>query len=54
MKQRIDLPRALAGCDLAGASERALQKLGFRSRVPASLDEYYAPPERRTYTQRTE
>jgi ectoine hydroxylase-related dioxygenase (phytanoyl-CoA dioxygenase family) len=54
MKQRIDLPRALEGCDLAGASEKALQKLGFRSRVPASLDEYYAPPERRTYTQRTE
>jgi len=54
MKQRIDLPRALHGCDLAGASEKALQKLGFASRVPASLDEYHAPPERRTYTQRTE
>lgn len=54
MKQRLDLPRVLADSDLAGASEKALQKLGFRSRVPASLDEYYAPPERRTFTQRTE
>ena len=54
MKQRIDLPRALEGYDLRGASEKALQKLGFRSRVPATLDEYYAPPEQRTYRQRTE
>ncbi len=51
MKQRLDIPRMLAGQDLSGLPERALQKLGFLSQVPASLDEYYAPPEKRKYKQ---
>lgn len=51
MKQRLDIPRMLAGRDLSGLPERALQKLGFLSQVPASLDEYYAPPEKRKYKQ---
>jgi ectoine hydroxylase-related dioxygenase (phytanoyl-CoA dioxygenase family) len=51
MKQRIDIPRAMAHMDLSRVSERALQKLGFHSRPPASYEEYYAPPENRTYRQ---
>jgi ectoine hydroxylase-related dioxygenase (phytanoyl-CoA dioxygenase family) len=51
MKQRLDLPRLLAGVDLEGVSEVALQKLGFYAQAPASLDEYYAPPERRKFRQ---
>jgi hypothetical protein len=54
MKQRIDLPRAMAshGCDISALSERARQKLGFHSQPPASYAEYYAPPERRTFKQK--
>jgi ectoine hydroxylase-related dioxygenase (phytanoyl-CoA dioxygenase family) len=54
MKQRIDMPRAMAGIDLDGVSERALQKLGYRAQVPANYDEYYAPLEQRKYRQKTE
>jgi hypothetical protein len=51
MKQRLDIPRMLAGGDLTGLPGRVIQKLGFLSQVPASLDEYYAPPEQRKYKQ---
>ena len=51
MKQRIDIPRAMAHMDLSGLSERALQKLGFLSQPPANYDEYYAPPGMRTFRQ---
>jgi ectoine hydroxylase-related dioxygenase (phytanoyl-CoA dioxygenase family) len=54
MKQRIDIPRAMQHMDLAGASESALQKLGFLAQVPASYDEYYAPFEQRKFKQKTE
>ena len=54
MKQRLDIPRMLAGRDLSGLPDRVLQKLGFFSQVPASLDEYYAPPEKRKYKQPVE
>jgi ectoine hydroxylase-related dioxygenase (phytanoyl-CoA dioxygenase family) len=54
MKQRLDLPRMMEGMDLSTLSETALQKLGFRAQVPASLDEYYAPPEKRKYRQAVE
>lgn len=53
MKQRIDIPRALAGMDLDGVSDQVKQKLGFFSQPPASLEEYYLPPERRSYRQPT-
>jgi len=53
MKQRIDIPRAMAHMDLSGVSEQALQKLGFRSQPPASLDEYYLPAEQRSFRQPT-
>lgn len=54
MKQRLDIPRMLAGHDLSGLPERVIQKLGFLSQVPASLDEYYAPPEQRKCKQSME
>jgi ectoine hydroxylase-related dioxygenase (phytanoyl-CoA dioxygenase family) len=53
MKQRIDIPRAMAGMDLTGVSDRVRQKLGFFAQPPASLDEYYLPPEQRSYRQPT-
>jgi ectoine hydroxylase-related dioxygenase (phytanoyl-CoA dioxygenase family) len=52
MKQRLDLPRITG--ELPGAPEVVLQKLGYRAQVPASLDEYYAPPETRKYRQPVE
>ena len=53
MKQRIDIPRAMAGMNLAAVSDRVKQKLGFFAQPPASLDEYYLPPEQRSYRQPT-
>jgi len=54
MKQRIDIPRAMAHMDLSGVPENILQKLGFIAQVPANYEEYYAPPSQRKYRQRTE
>jgi ectoine hydroxylase-related dioxygenase (phytanoyl-CoA dioxygenase family) len=54
MKQRIDIPRAMAHLDTAQYSPQVLQKLGFLAQVPASYDEYYAPPELRKYQQKAE
>jgi len=53
MKQRIDIPRAMNGMDLASVSDRVKQKLGFFAQPPASLEEYYLPPEQRSYRQPT-
>lgn len=54
MKQRIDIPRAMANMDLSKLSEKALQKLGFLAQTPASYDEYYVAPEKRKYRQKYE
>ena len=54
MKQRLDIPRMMAGIDTSGAPPKALQKLGFLTQVPASYDEYYAPAESRKYRQKAE
>jgi ectoine hydroxylase-related dioxygenase (phytanoyl-CoA dioxygenase family) len=54
MKQRLDIPRAMAHMDLSGVPRRTLQKLGFLSQVPASYDEYYAPKELRKFQQTPE
>jgi ectoine hydroxylase-related dioxygenase (phytanoyl-CoA dioxygenase family) len=56
MKQRLDIPRIMAtsDVDLTGVSEKALQKMGFYAQVPASLEEYYLPPEQRKFRQKTE
>ena len=54
MKQRIDIPRAMAHMDLSNVSDKALQKLGFMAQVPASYDEYYVAPEKRKFRQPAE
>ncbi|MBL4715025.1 phytanoyl-CoA dioxygenase family protein [Sphingobacteriaceae bacterium AH-315-L07] len=54
MKQRVDIPRAMMDMELGDVSQQALQKLGFHTQVPANYDEYYAPPEKRKYTQKAE
>jgi len=54
MKQRLDIPRAMAHQDLGKLSPVARQKLGFDAQVPASYDEYYAPPESRKFKQQAE
>jgi hypothetical protein len=51
MKQRIDIPRAMSRMDLSGASQQTMQKLGFFSQPPGSIDEYYLPPEQRSFRQ---
>jgi hypothetical protein len=48
MKQQLDYPRAL-GYDRDDFSPALRQLLGYNARVPASLDEWYQPPERRLY-----
>ena len=52
MKQRLDVPRAMAHLDLSRVSEKVKQKLGFYAQPPASYDEYYLPPEQRTFRQK--
>lgn len=54
MKQRMDIPRAMAGLDLGRLSPAARQKLGFDAQVPANYDEYYVPPEQRKFKQTPE
>jgi ectoine hydroxylase-related dioxygenase (phytanoyl-CoA dioxygenase family) len=54
MKQRIDIPRAMAGKGLEPASDRVRQKLGYDARVPASYEEYYVEPEQRLFRQPAE
>jgi hypothetical protein len=49
MKQRIDIPRAMAHKDLSSVSEQALQKLGFRLQpLRLAREEDYLPPDRRS------
>jgi ectoine hydroxylase-related dioxygenase (phytanoyl-CoA dioxygenase family) len=49
IKQQLDYPRAIGADVAAGLAPRTQQLLGFYTRVPASLDEYYQPPEKRLY-----
>lgn len=51
MKQRIDIPRAMAHLDHRAYPPRVRQKLGFLAQTPASYDEYYAPSDRRKFVQ---
>lgn len=48
-KQGFDYPRALGYERGASFSEEMRQVLGYNARVPATLDEWYQPPERRMY-----
>lgn len=54
MKQRVDIPRAMTSIPVESIPARARQKLGFDAQVPASYDEFYAPPERRKFKQKAE
>jgi len=47
MKQQLDYPKALDNVEVL--SDNLKQILGFNSRIPASLDEWYQPPEKRMY-----
>jgi phytanoyl-CoA dioxygenase PhyH len=49
VKQQLDYPRALGDEIGATLSPVLRQVLGYNARVPASLDEWYQPPERRLY-----
>lgn len=48
-KQQMDYPRFLGEHYLESRPERLQQLLGYHSRVPASYDEWYEPPEKRMY-----
>jgi ectoine hydroxylase-related dioxygenase (phytanoyl-CoA dioxygenase family) len=54
MKQRIDIPRAMAHLNHQAYPPRVRQKLGFLAQTPASYDEYYAPPDQRKFVQQYE
>jgi Phytanoyl-CoA dioxygenase (PhyH) len=49
IKQQLDYPRALGYDRAESFSASVRQLLGYNARVPASLDEWYQPPERRLY-----
>ncbi len=49
MKQQLDYPRAIGYDRVAGLSPNLLQALGYNSRTPCSLDEWYQPREKRFY-----
>ena len=49
MKQLLDYPRALGYNRVKFWDEELLQFLGYDSRVPASLDEFYQPEDKRFY-----
>jgi hypothetical protein len=49
IKQQLDYPRAFGAEAVASLSPVLRQLLGYNARVPASLDEWYQPPDRRLY-----
>jgi hypothetical protein len=49
IKQQFDYPRALGDDRAASFSPILRQLLGYNARVPASLEEWYQPPEKRMY-----
>lgn len=48
-KPQFDYCRAIGYENVEKMSEHTKQVLGYYSRIPASLDEWYQPPEKRTY-----
>ncbi len=54
MKQRLDIPRAMSQIPLDSIPAGARQKLGFDAQVPASYEEFFAPPEQRKFKQKPE
>jgi ectoine hydroxylase-related dioxygenase (phytanoyl-CoA dioxygenase family) len=49
MKQQLDYPRAVGYDDIDSLSEELKQIVGYNARVPASLEEWYQPPDKRFY-----
>ena len=49
IKQQMDYVRALGGEQVLAQEPRTQQLLGWYTRTPTSLDEYYRPPEERLY-----
>jgi len=49
MKQQFDYPRSVGYEKMDSFSEEFRQIVGFYARVPATLDEWYQPPEKRFY-----
>ncbi|WP_295720029.1 phytanoyl-CoA dioxygenase family protein [Mucilaginibacter sp.] len=48
-KQQLDYPRALGYSFGEGLNEHLRQVLGYNSRIPENLNEYYQPVEKRMY-----
>jgi ectoine hydroxylase-related dioxygenase (phytanoyl-CoA dioxygenase family) len=49
MRQQFDFPRMIPGEIAARLSDDVQQFLGYHVRMPASMDEFLAPPDQRTY-----
>jgi hypothetical protein len=49
IKQQFDYPRVIGYDRADGLLPHTRQILGFNARVPATLDEWYQPPEKRMY-----
>ena len=49
MKQQFDYPRCLGYESTEAMSEEFRQIVGYNARVPASLEDWYQPPEKRFY-----
>lgn len=49
MKQQFDYPRSVGYENIDSYSEQFRQIVGYNARVPASLEEWYQPPEKRFY-----
>jgi len=49
MKQQIDYVRALGDATILAQKPRTQQLLGWYTRIPASLEDYYKPEEHRLY-----
>lgn len=49
IKQQLDYPRAVGYENANSFSEKFRQIVGYNSRVPATLDEWYQPPVKRFY-----
>lgn len=54
MKQLLDYPRALGYSSMGRFSNELQEFLGYHSRVPASLEEWYQPQENRLYKKNQE
>ena len=49
MKQQFDYPRSVGYENIEALPEKFRQIVGYNARVPATLDEWYQPPEKRFY-----